>query len=113
MFQQIRLWLAEAEQKKLIKVSSAQVELTEEALGTYTAPSLTLTVGARIVKLRPIGSTIIGADGRVDMESPNGVYMFLYLAGTKKWVHGLGERPADFPELTEELFTNLLKRALS
>lgn len=113
LFQQIRSWLAEAEQKKLIKVGSGRVELTEEALGAYTAPFLTLTVGAKTVKLRPIGSTIIGADGRVDMESPNGIYMLLYRADTKKWVHGFGKQPANFPDLTEKLFTDLLKRALS
>ncbi|MEC4679382.1 MAG: hypothetical protein VST67_01630 [Nitrospirota bacterium] len=112
-FQQIRSWLAEAEKDKLIKISPGHVELTEETLGTYSAPILTLMTGPKTVKLRPIGSTIIGADGRVDMESPNGVYMFLYLADGNKWVHGVGKSPTDFPELTEELFTNLLMRALA
>ena len=112
-FGQIRSWLKEAERDKLIKVQSGQVKLTEEALGAYKAPCLTLTVGVKTVKLRPVGSTIIGADGRVDMESHNGAYIFLYLADTKKWVHGSGKQPADFPKLTEELFTNLFKRALA
>ena len=65
------------------------------------------------MKVKPIGSTIIGADGRVDMESANGTFMFLYVAGQHKWVHGVGKRPAEFPTLTEDLFFDLFKRALA
>ncbi len=113
LFQQIHSWLAEAENEKLIKVHESLVKISEEALGTYEAPSLTLTVGTKTVKLQPIGGVIIGADGRVDMQSSRGTYMFLYLADSKKWVHGFGERPSVFPELTEKRFTDLLKRALA
>lgn len=110
---EVRSWLDEARQEKLIKVTAGEVTITEEALGTYRAPSLTLAVEKKTVKLKPIGSVIIGADGRVDMESSSGTYLFLYLADQKKWVHGFGKNPAEFPELTEKLFTDLLKRALA
>lgn len=113
LFQQIRSWLAEAQREKLIKVTPGRVQISEETLGTYTAPLLTLTVGTKTIRLKPVGSVIIGADGRVDMHSVNGTYLFLYLADQKKWVHGAGQKPADFPELTEEVFGNLLKRALA
>jgi hypothetical protein len=106
LFRHIRSWLAEAQREKLIKIN-------EETIGTYTAPCLILTAAGKTVKVKPIGSTIIGADGRVDMESANGTYMFLYIADEHKWVHGVGKRPAEFPELTEDLFTDLLKRALA
>jgi len=112
-FQEIQSWLEEAQQEKLIHVERGERKLTEEALGTYTAPCLTLTVGEKTITLRPIGFTIIGADGRVDMESSNGTYMFLYVADRRKWVHGVGMQPAAYPELTEELFTNLMKHALA
>lgn len=113
LFRHIRSWLAEAQREKLIKIHPDKVKIIEETIGTYTAPCLILTAAGKTVKVKPIGSTIIGADGRVDMESANGTYMFLYIADEHKWVHGAGKRPAEFPELTEDLFTHLLKRALA
>ncbi len=112
LFRQIRSWLAEAQREKLVKIHEEKIKITEETLGTYTAPCLRLAAAGKTVKIRPIGSTIIGADGRVDMESVNGSYMFLYLADQEKWVYGFGRRPAEFPSLTEELFIDLFKRAL-
>lgn len=111
---QIRKWLSEEELQKLISVDSDQVSITEETIGTYTAPSLTLTVPGtkKRVKVVPIGRTIIGANGRVDMKFSHGSYLLLYLADRKEWVHGTGSRPDDFPVLNEDLFKGLLMRAL-
>lgn len=109
----IRSWLAEAQREKLVKIHPDKIKITEENLGTYTAPYLVLTAAGKTVKVKPIGSTIIGADGRVDMESANGTFMFLYIADHHKWVHGIGKQPAEFPDLTEDLFTDLLKRSLA
>jgi hypothetical protein len=113
LLQNIQTWLAEVEQKKLVRITRGSTRLTEETLGTYTAPFLTITFDKKNVKITPVGSVIIGADGRVDMESSNGTYIFLYLAEKGKWVHGFGKHPVDFPELTKELFENLLQRALA
>ncbi|MEC4681924.1 MAG: hypothetical protein VST67_14670 [Nitrospirota bacterium] len=113
LFQKIRSWLAEAEREKLIKVRIEKVNHTEESLGTFKVPRLSLTVDHKIIILKPIGATIIGADGRVDMVSTKGTYLFLYLADQDKWVHGSGITPSEFQELTEKIFTDLLKRALA
>lgn len=113
LLRHIRSWLAEAQREKLLKIHPDKIKITEENLGTYTAPYLILTVAGKTVKVKPIGSTIIGADGRVDMESANGTFMFLYLGDQGKWVHGVGRQPSEFPDLTEDLFTDLLKRSLS
>jgi hypothetical protein len=113
LFRQIRSWLAEAQREKLIKIHQDKIKIIEEPIGTYTAPSLILATAGKTVKVKPIGTTIVGADGRVDMESANGTYLFLYLADQHKWVHGVGKRPAEFPELTEDLFADLLKRAFA
>lgn len=110
---QIRSWLAEAQREKLVKIHPDKIKITEENIGTYTVPYLVFTAAGKTVKVKPIGSTVIGADGRVDMESANGTFMFLYLADQDKWVHGVGRQPSEFPDLTEDLFTDLLKRALS
>jgi hypothetical protein len=113
LFRKIRSWLAEAEKEKLIKVSIEKVNHIEESLGTLQVPRLTLTVDHKTIILKPIGATIIGADERVDMVTTKGTYIFLYLADQNKWVHGSGTRPSEFHELTEKIFTDLLKRALA
>ena len=113
LLRDIRSWLAEDQREKLVKIHPSKIKITEENLGTYTAPSLVLTAAGKTVKVNPIGSTIIGADGRVDMESANGIFMFLYIADQDKWVHGVGKQPSEFPDLTEDLFFHLFKRSLA
>jgi hypothetical protein len=113
LFRDIRSWLAEAQREKLIKIHPDKIKITEESLGTYTAPYLVLTAAGKTMRVKPIGSTVIGADGRVDMESSKGTFMFLYIADQDKWVHGVGKQPSEFPDLTEDLFTDLLKRSLA
>lgn len=113
LLRHIRSWLAEAQREKLIKIQPDKIKITEANLGTYSAPCLILTAAGKTVKVKPIGSTIIGADGRGDIESANGTFLFLYIADRHKWVHGVGKQPAEFPDLTENLFSDLLKRALA
>lgn len=113
LFQNTKQWLSEAQREGLIDIKEEQVDIYEERLGKYRAPSLSLKTGKKTVKIRPIGKTIIGADGRVDMESPKGAFVLLYLSDKDVWVHGRGSRPADFQELDKALFENLLKRLLA
>jgi len=113
LFETIRSWLAEAEREKLIKVRTEKVSHTEESLGTFEVPRLTMTVDHKTIVMKPIGATVIGADGRVDMVSSKGTYILLYLAGQNRWVHGFGNKPSEFPELSEKVFTDLLTRALA
>ena len=112
-FVQVRAWLVEAEEKNLIRIHAGKIKITEETLGTYSVPYVEVKIGTKAIRLRPIGATIIGADGRVDMETPKGKYLLLYLADRNQWVHGFGKQPERFPVLTEELFTELIKRALT
>ncbi len=114
LLKQLRTWLADVEAQSLLQVEADQISITEETTGAYTVPALTLTVPntGKKVRVIPIGRTIIGADGRVDLKSSKGKYVLLYLAEQKKWVHGVGGHPEDFPVLNEELFTDLLTRAL-
>lgn len=112
LFETIRSWLVEAEREKLIKVRTEKVSHTEESLGTFDVPRLTMTVDHKTIVLKPVGATVIGADGRVDMVSSIGTYILLYLADQNKWVYGFGSTPSEFPELSEKVFTDLLKRAL-
>lgn len=66
-------WLAEYAKGGDIEVQTEDILLTEEQVGSYKAPLLKIRVGSHLVKLKPIGTFLIGAYGRVDMEGPRGV----------------------------------------
>ena len=113
LFRNIKSWLEEPIREKLLDYKEDTKQITEDSLGTYTAPFLTLIFGNKKVEFQPKEAVIIGAAGRVDMVSPSATYMFLYIPKEKKWVHGFGMKPADFPEITEKIFEELLKRSLA
>lgn len=52
------------------------VEIREERLGRYHVPTMKITVGkkGKWVSLRPVGTDVIAARGRVDMSGPNGMF---------------------------------------
>ncbi|MGA2027016.1 MAG: hypothetical protein ABSH17_08110 [Syntrophobacteraceae bacterium] len=55
-------------QKQGLNVTQEEAKLVEENLGAYTAPALIITAsGSIIANLKPIGTNIIGASGRVDI----------------------------------------------
>lgn len=65
-------WLG-AYKKMGIKTATKMVPVTEEQTGTYQAFQVEITVGPAVVKLKPIGTFLIGAWGRADMEGPRGI----------------------------------------
>lgn len=69
----VRGWLAEYAAEGDIEVSTEDVLLNEERVGYYKAPQVKIRVGSNWVKLKPIGTFLIGAYGRVDMEGPRGI----------------------------------------
>ena len=64
-----------------IRLERAPIELTEDYLGTYDAEVLTFVIGPDKVFARPIGSLLIGADGRVDLSGPRQVLKLVHLPG--------------------------------
>lgn len=69
---QVRGWLAEYNDDG-IEVQTEDILLNEDAVGTYKASQIKIRVGSHTVKLKPIGTFLIGAYGRVDMEGPRGI----------------------------------------
>lgn len=69
----VQEWLAEYELDGNIEVQTEDIYLSEEQVGSYKAPLVKIRVGSKLIKLRPIGTFLIGAYGRVDMEGPRGV----------------------------------------
>lgn len=71
--QQVRDWLVEYERDGNVEVQTEDIIIQEELTGSYKVSLMKIRIGSLVVKLKPIGSFLIAAYGRVDMEGPRGV----------------------------------------
>lgn len=60
-----------------INVEVTDFPLHEQLLGSYTAKAARIMVGRQVVTLKPVGTFLIGARGRVDMTGPRGITKFV------------------------------------
>jgi hypothetical protein len=60
-----------------IKLGYKSIQLNEENIGTYEARQMTLKIGQLEITLKPVGTLIIGAKGRVDVVGHAGRARFL------------------------------------
>jgi hypothetical protein len=60
-----------------IQLSYAEIGLNEEQIGSYAAPQMTLKIGQQEIVLKPVGTLLIGAKGRVDVVGPAGRTRFV------------------------------------
>ena len=113
-YQQVRGWLELATNQGLLEIVQDSIYVDE--LGGYLAPRLCINVGADEVFLEPVGTVIIGAQGRVDMIV-NGTVRVFILDDLKErqWWYADRVFPRDvtYKELDAKLFTNLLQTSLS
>ncbi len=59
-------------EKGEIKIVYVDATLTEEDIGTYPVKELAIKIGRGDVLLKPVGTRIFGARGRVDIIGPRG-----------------------------------------
>lgn len=60
-----------------ITIEFKDIELNEEHIGTYKTKSATILIGDHTIQLRPIGTTLIAAKGRLDMTGAYGKVKFI------------------------------------
>jgi len=60
-----------------ISVENVDYGINEERLGNYTVIKRILTIKGKKVTFTPIGTILIGAWGRIDMEGENGTVKFV------------------------------------
>lgn len=77
LYDQIESFLAKYIETGEIKPSYCDIRLNEENIGSYTAREMILKIGRQEITLTPIGTMLIGAKGRVDVEGPAGRTRFL------------------------------------
>lgn len=68
-FSIIDTWIAPLEAKGLIKKQTVNYTMREESLGEYKAPGRVLLLADKNIEMKPIGRVIVGAIGRVDINS--------------------------------------------
>ena len=124
LIKQLSAWLAEADPGRVLDVVRTDVERAEPGLGTYQAPSLTISLGEAAVLVVPVGRDVVGivgsqgdigirAEGRVDITDGIRKYI-LYRTlkdGQEKW-YALDEHFKAEP-LNREQLEKILQDLLS
>lgn len=64
--------LANYVKEKKINITYDEIEITEEQVGMYKAKKMIISFGSERIILKPIGTFLIGAKGRVDMTGKKG-----------------------------------------
>lgn len=77
LFNDIKSWLKEYVDSQKIIVKLNNIDIFEEALGSYSVQEMTIIVGNKTAKLTPIGTILIGTKGRVDLTGKMGSVRFI------------------------------------
>jgi len=71
LFVKFEGWLQTARDRDLLQVRRGEVALSEERLGDYSAPGLTIAIpGGLTISIVPRARFVAGASGRVDFHFP-------------------------------------------
>jgi hypothetical protein len=111
----VKSWLAEEIQEGLIQIEECIEAINEEHLGSYSVSSLKLHAIGKVLHLRPIGRLIIGAQGRIDLESKSSGerVILLHLSAEEGWVYLPNNERGNYPKLSQPVFKELIKGLLS
>jgi hypothetical protein len=72
LYESVKVFLKEYVGKGSIKLDFEEVQLNERSIGIYNARKMIIHIGRQEIGLTPIGRSIIGAKGRVDIEGSAG-----------------------------------------
>lgn len=76
-YESVELWLKPYTEQNKIKYEYKKIELTEEYIGVYETKILVISFANQQIKLKPIGTLLIGTKGRIDMEGARGRVQFI------------------------------------
>jgi len=77
LYKDIQGWLKEYIDKQQLFTECSNIDIYEEALGSYTAKQMKIQIGNKIAKIIPIGTILIGTKGRVDLTGDAGRVRFI------------------------------------
>jgi hypothetical protein len=98
------------------------IKVVEDYLGEYDAPAAEIIIASKKISLRPVGTLIVGARGRIDMDGPRGRVRFVLVGenlqrpdltdeGTKskrEWKVATAGPRIQYLPLTEQSFLDAL-----
>jgi hypothetical protein len=104
----VRSWLAELENEKLATLRESWATIGEPSFGLfYRVKVLNIMVGNQRVEFLPIGTEIVGAEGRIDVRGRKSRAILALIEG--KWELVLNpDKPTERVPLDEESFLSLL-----
>jgi len=73
LYSQVDAWLKPYVDSGKVETSRVARGIDEEPVAAYEVDALRIAIGAREAWLKPVGTFIIGARGRVDLEGRHGV----------------------------------------
>lgn len=112
LYNDVSAWVTQQEPLSDIKPLTERITVSEELSGPYEIEQLSFRIGSQAVRLRPKGTWVIGAQGRVDMEGAAG-HVRLVLTMDKEWMVALDLAPVnDLVPLDESSFAEALDRVL-
>ena len=93
LYAKICEWLSDIGEVGLISMKSRVTPIRERYLGEYGAPHVDLVMpSGEEVEFIPVGTFVLGADGRVDVRGPRGVKKLV-------WEQGAGWSAIEFTPL--------------
>jgi hypothetical protein len=83
LYLEIQGFLKEFIDSGKIVMKPSDISLSEEFVGSYKAPRMTILIGNKEVTLTPIGTNLIAAKGRIDMKGRNGIVVKIVLVDSR------------------------------
>lgn len=108
---EVERWLSPLVEEKLVSLRKKEIDIREELLGRYNAPSLEIQGSSWTIILEPIGRHIIGAMGRVDiLYGPKRIMIVLRDDGWK--LAKKMDRGFEYKPFNEELFAEIIEELM-
>lgn len=108
LYLDISEWLKEF---KNIKISYQETDIIENYLGSYKTRVMKIYAGNELIYLRPKGSIIVGAKGRIDITGKNFTQL-LILDEDNNWKIAVREPKITYWELNEDSFIDLISKII-
>lgn len=72
-------WFGDSVAKGLMTIEREQISICEDVLGLYNTEKCRLIMGSEKIEFVPIGTVLLGTDGRIDMKYGRNEVMFVHV----------------------------------
>lgn len=108
----IEEWLGDLKADGTVGISYRTIAMSEDQVGAYEADCMCIQVGQDRIVLEPLGTVIVGANGRVDVKGSNGDVTLLE-PDWDDWQIAVRTPRLSYLPLTEESFADVLEQIMA